>query len=202
MTSYEEEVSFLCLLITFYYARHRGQYLRGWTMVSSRPWRWSRVVLSVTSGCLSLSNLVSDYDKKQTYPFSASCVRPLLVIWLWLKNEKYKMTICMIVWYWAATIEVTAELLYCHCARHRLASLSRRFILTHLIYTHIHITMPALDLHYIWALGHAITVACSCVFILFFSLHHWRDTRTRTQLTYSIRHFPNGLIPFNPPNDL
>jgi hypothetical protein len=116
-----------------------------------------------------------------------------------------QMTICMIAWYWAGchnrgyrgitllSLITTARVIAC--------LLSRRFILTHLIYTHIHITMPALDLHYIWALGHAITVACSCTSIpvlLFTSLKRDSDE----ELMSSIRHFPNGLIPFNPSNDL
>jgi len=61
--------------------------------------------------------------------------------------------------------------------------------------------MPALDLHYIWALGHAITVACSCTYtpvLSFTSLKRDSDE----ELMSSIRHFPNGLVPFNPPNDL
>jgi hypothetical protein len=54
--------------------------------------------------------------------------------------------------------------------------------------------MALLDLHYIWAFGHAVTVACSCTPFVWFS--------KGSELIISIHHFPNGLVPVYSIDDL
>lgn len=66
-----------------------------------------------------------------------------------------------------ATVELTAELFTPDALR--ASSLYAHYLEDSLLhcspvsYTLTRITMAVLDLHYIWALGHAVTVACSCM---------------------------------------
>jgi len=114
------------------------------------------------------------------------------------------MTICMIICTGtAATIEVTAELLYCHChchtARVIACLLSRRFIILYNLYSYsYHNASIGPPLH----LGIRPCYHSRLLLYVYLILPSRHSQGVGTQLTYSIRHFPNSLIPFNPFDDL